>query len=465
MAKKVYILDTNILLTDPFALSAFKENDIILPFTVLEELDKKKTQPNEIGANAREVARTLTGLISGQGANIKTGIKLSGGGLLKMFAASEFKKSLPKDLDLEKNDNQILAVCIGLKAQAKKTRKPIPVLVSNDVLLRIKATFLDIPCEEYKKNSVIKNPTGLFSGHCEVDVPEEVVEAFWEEHKTSPEVPGKEYFNGTVDSFADHLLSPNEFITMKSPSTSISLESNAPTVRYVGRGEPLKIVRENKKPIFNLVPRNKEQSMAMDLLLDPNIKLVTLVGKAGGGKTLCSLAAGLHQVFERKKYKTLIICRPTVAVGNDIGFLPGDKNEKLEPWIAPIKDNLKHLLFSGKKPKHSEATLQTYIEEGIIEIEAITYLRGRSLTDAFIIIDETQNISAHELKTIITRVGENSKIVLAGDIEQIDNLYVDAVSNGLTVAVEKFKEFEITGHITLTKGERSELASIASKVL
>ena len=468
VAKKVYVLDTNILLSDPTSLFSFKNNDIILPFTVLEELDKKKTQPNEVGANAREVARKLSELISKPNVNVKAGVELDTGGVLKMLSPVDFKKTFPKDWEWEKNDNQILSICYGLTLAAKKTKKPGPILITKDVLLKIKANFLNIACEDYKKISIIKTPTGLFSGHTTADVPEEVMQAFWEDAEaTSPETvsaPPNEFFNCTIDSYVDHVLSPNEFITLKSPGTSNNYEA-APTVRFIGVGESLKIIRENKKSIFNLTPRNREQFLAMDLLLDPKIKLVTLVGKAGCGKTLCSIAAGLNQVLEKKKYKSLIICRPTVPVGNEIGFLPGDKNEKLEPWIAPIKDNLKHLLFSGKKSRHSDITLQNYIEDGIIEVEAITYLRGRSLTDAFIIIDESQNLSIHELKTIITRVGDGSKIVLSGDIEQIDSPYIDSVSNGLTVAVEKFKEYDISGHITLVKGERSELASLASRIL
>jgi PhoH-like ATPase len=214
-----------------------------------------------------------------------------------------------------------------------------------------------------------------------------------------------------------------------------------------------------------LVSRNKEQTLAIDLLLDDSIKLVTLIGKAGSGKTLLSVAAGLNLVLEKKKYKSLVICRPVVPVGNDLGFLPGTKEEKLEPWIAPIKDNLRHLLFSGRKGKLNEETLQNYFDNGIIEVEAITYLRGRSIADALIIIDEAQNLTAHELKTIITRVGDNTKIILTGDVEQIDNMYIDSVSNGLAIAVEKFKPFTIAGHITLLKGERSALATLAANLL
>jgi len=457
---KTYILDTNVLLNDPDSLFAFEENEVILPFTTIEELDKIKSRPNEVGANAREVARRLSEMISANDAGtLKRGLKLRNGGTLRIVAVSDFEnhKKLENDWDPTNKDNHILDVCRGLHAQALTLGCQPPILVTRDIVLRVKCDFLGIPCEDYKKNSVAENPDRLFVGHTTVDVPSEVTQAFWEAY-ASADVGGE--FNCIVDSYVSHQLSPNEFVSFKDPSTT-----EPATVRYMDQGEPLKIIRDHKKPIFNVTPRNKEQNLAVDLLLDPKIKMVTLIGKAGSGKTLLSIAAGLNQVLEKKKYKSLVVCRPVVPVGNDIGFLPGTKAEKLEPWIAPIKDNLRYLLFSGRKSKNSEATLQGYFEDGVIEVEAITYLRGRSIADAFIIIDEAQNLTAHELKTIITRVGENTKIVLTGDIEQIDNLYIDAVSNGLTVAVEKFKQYSIAGHVTLVKGERSELASLASRIL
>ena len=209
-------------------------------------------------------------------------------------------------------------------------------------------------------------------------------------------------------------------------------------------------------------PRNKEQAFALDLLMNPDIPVVTLVGKAGSGKTLCAIAAGLEQVVEKSsqtQYKHLIVSRPIQPLGKDLGYLPGTLEEKMNPWLAPIQDNLRFLMGNDK------ATLEQYMMQGMIEIEALTYIRGRSISDAFIIIDEAQNLTSHELKTIVTRVGENTKIVLTGDIEQIDNVYVDATSNGLTHAVEKLKKFALTGHVTLIKGERSEVASMAAKYL
>ncbi|MFA6049663.1 MAG: PhoH family protein [Candidatus Paceibacterota bacterium] len=457
---KTFILDTNVLLSDPDSLFAFDENEVILPFTTIEELDKIKSRPNEVGANAREVARRLSEMIAGNDAGaLKRGLKLRNGGILRIVAVSDFagQTKLTGDWDVASKDNHILEVCRGLHALALAAGEEAPVLVTRDIVLRVKCDFLGIPCEDYKKNSVAENADRLYVGATTVDVPVEVTQAFWE---ASEKEGGSGDFNCIINGYTSKELSPNEFVVMKDPHSK-----EPAVVRYIGEGEPLKIVRESKNSVFNVTPRNREQHLALDLLLDPKIKLVTLIGRAGCGKTLLSIAAGLNQVLEKKKYKSLFVCRPVVPVGNDIGFLPGTKEEKLEPWIAPIKDNLRFLLFSGKKNRNSEVTLQGYFEEGIIEVEAITYLRGRSIANAFIIIDEAQNLTAHELKTIITRVGENTKIILTGDIDQIDNLYIDSLSNGLTIAVEKFKEYSIAGHVTLVKGERSELATLAAKIL
>jgi PhoH-like ATPase len=239
---------------------------------------------------------------------------------------------------------------------------------------------------------------------------------------------------------------------------------NYPNELFINESNVNSLIKD--KTAYGLKPRNKEQNMALDLLLDDKIKLVTIVGPAGTGKTLLAVAAGLEQVINQsKKYKRLLVSRPIQPLGNDIGFLPGTLEEKMEPWLTPIKDNLLNLMFRGRRSKNEKDTLKEYIEKGIIEIEAITYIRGRSIADTYMIIDEAQNLSAHELKTIVTRVGDNTKIILTGDIEQIDNVYLSPVSNGLTIAVEKFKDLNLTAHITLLKGERSELATIASKLL
>ena len=455
---KTLILDTNVLLTDPDSLYAFEENEIVLPFTTIEELDKIKSRPNEVGANARECARRLSEMLSDnvQGA-LKTGVKLPNGGTLRLAAISDFTfdEDLGGDWDPTNKDNHILQVCRGLAKQHKDEGKPAPILVSRDILLRVKCDFLNIPCEDYKNAQVTDNISGVYTGFTHLDVAEEDIQQYWE----CADDVNKEYYLEFEPELQRELV-PNQFLILEDPNSDTE-----PVVRYMNKDLPLKIVHDIKAPVYGLLPRNKEQTLALNLLLDPEIKLVTLLGRAGCGKTLASLAAGLNQVIEKKRYKSLFICRPVVPVGNDIGFLPGTKEEKLEPWIAPIKDNLRYLLFSGKKSRNNEMSFNQFFEDGLIEVEAITYLRGRSISDAFIIIDEAQNLTTHELKTIITRVGDNTKIVLTGDVDQIDNMYLNALSNGLTVAVEKFKPYSLAGHVTLLKGERSELATLASKIL
>jgi PhoH-like ATPase len=267
-------------------------------------------------------------------------------------------------------------------------------------------------------------------------------------------------------------LYPNQYLMLISSSN----DKKTAIARFVGKDFPLKKVVEPKNPISGIKAKNKEQLFALDLLMDPAIKVVSLVGKAGSGKTLIAIAAGLQQVITSMSvtdlassrrpvtlnngiYKKLVVSRPVMPMGKDIGFLPGTMQEKMAPWLAPVQDNLKFLTGDD------QTTLDQYIANGLIEMEALTYIRGRSISNAFIIIDEAQNLTSHEIKTILTRVGENTKIVLTGDVEQIDNIYINEMSSGLTHAVEKLKEFSISGHITLRKGERSDVATIASKVL
>jgi PhoH-like ATPase len=460
---KTLILDTNVLLTDPDSLYAFEDNEIIIPFTILEELDKIKNRTNEVGANAREVARRLSDMISdNEHGALKRGVSLPSGGTLRLVAISDFifdeDEKLGRDWDPSNKDNHILEVARGLAKQHQEEGKPPPILVSRDILLRVKCDFLNIPCEDYKNAHVTDNLDKLYTGSTNLTATEEDVQRYWECAED-----GRKHFHINLDPDFKNSLVPNQFLVLKDPNSDAEL-----AVRYIDKGEPYKIAHDIQSPIYGLLPRNKEQNLAMNLLLDADVKLVTMLGQAGTGKTIAALAAGLNQVIEKKRYKRLFICRPVVPVGNDIGYLPGTVQEKLEPWIAPIKDNLKYLLFSGtagRRSRQNEMTFNQFFEDGLIEIEAITYLRGRSIADAYIIIDEAQNLTAHELKTIITRVGENTKIVLTGDIDQIDNMYIDAKSNGLTIAIEKFKPYSIAGHIRLVKGERSELASLAAEVL
>lgn len=442
--KKTFVLDTNVLLSDPNALFSFEEHDVVLPMIVLEELDRHKDRQDEVGRNARETSRKLSSLVKDHkvfDAPIPLGEKHGQLRILSWnLATLDISSLLPSELEGKSGDNQILAVCVAFQ---KKYPDKAMTLVSRDVLLRLKANALGIPCDDYKKLHVAKSVSGLYTGVTSVDVKDEDIEWFYSAKEILP-----------PDELRPH---PNEFVILKNDM------SNKSALTRFSHGM--------LKPISNYSPckiegKNKEQKFALDLLLNPEIPLVTVVGSAGTGKTLLAIASGLHQVIDTKRYKSLIVCRPIQPLGKDIGYLPGTMEEKMEPWVAPIKDNLRYLLSAdGKKSKRGEETMQMLFENGTIEVEAMTFIRGRSIANAYIIIDEAQNLNAHELKTIITRVGEGTKIVLTGDIEQIDNMYVDSVSNGLTIAIEKFKTSEVSGHVTLTKGERSALATLAAQVL
>lgn len=445
MAKKTFILDTNILLSDPNALFSFEDNNIVLPLMVCEELDRHKDRQDEVGRNARETVRKLTEIVK-VNKDLKNGVPLISGGSLRILSVDDVRSkrkkpvALPSELLMkETGDNSIISLCLEFQAAHEDDMT----LVSRDLLLRLKADVLGIPCEDYKKVQVTSSVSKLFSGvtHIEGDFDIDTL------HKD-----GRLY----IESVHTANLQPNEYVVLTNGSQS-------GLCRFFENGEPVVLV--SKENVGKIKSRNKEQTFAIDLLTDPDVKLVTLAGFAGCGKTLVAIAAGLEQVMA-KKYKSLVVCRPVQPVGKDIGFLPGTIEEKMEPWIAPIKDNLRYLLSnSGKHSRNVEETLNMMFEDGVIEVQAMTFIRGRSIANAYMIIDEAQNLNAHELKTILTRVGEGTKIVLTGDIEQIDNSYVDSLSNGLTVAIEKFKSHDIAGHVTLTKGERSVLATLAAQIL
>jgi PhoH-like ATPase len=450
MKTKTYILDTNVLLSDGNALMAFQDNDIYIPLVVLEELDRHKDRQDDVGKNAREVVRQLATLAKeGEAvkANFKTGISLGDGrGRVIVPTWDNSESTLPAELPLQGGDNKILHFC---KLYQKNHLDEDCILVTRDVQLQVKAAVLGIPWETYQRLAAIKRIDDLFLGYRTIDTNREFIDSLYDSDE------------GVMCPVTD--VNPNEFLIWKCGRQSV-------LTRFISEKKPLKVIDDkDKQPVYGkIISQNKEQRFAVDLLFDPSVKLVTLVGIAGSGKTLLSIAAGLDQVIgTNKRYKSLFVCRPVQPVGKDIGFLPGDKAEKLEPWIAPIKDNLRYLLSdsNGKRSNRANETLDMWFEDGTIEVEAMTYIRGRSIPNAFMIIDEAQNLSAHELKTILTRAAEGTKIVLTGDIEQIDNNYVDALSNGLTKAVQTFRDQQIAGHVTLVKGERSELATLASQLL
>lgn len=470
--KKTYVLDTNVLLSDPNSIFSFQENDLIIPMAVLEELDRHKSRPDEVGRNARQVSRTLDDMRANGNSLIK-GVPLREGGTLKIVTidATALRKS-PTELQENKVDNLIIAFMVGLtELNRPSVGEPPPILVSKDINVRIKCDSLGVACEDYLKMRVTPDAQKFYRGVEVIELEEELVDYF--------------YHNGKLDlpesTIKGRHLCPNQIVVIKNIVDGQTVKSAI--TKYPGPGKPLVPVAKIDN-VFGLKPRNKEQSFSLDLLFDPDVKLLTLVGPSGTGKTLLAVAAGLEQLKgigtpSSARYEKLIVTRPVQPVGKEIGFLPGTLAEKMEPWIAPIRDNLNFLvnnkrpprarkggMDSSGKPRQDDGMYLSLMQErGLIEIEAITFIRGRSIPNAFIVIDEAQNLSMHELKTIITRVGDGTKIVLTGDIEQIDNVHVDSYTNGLTYAVERFKDYPIAGHVTLIKGERSELATLASKIL
>lgn len=441
MTVKNFILDTNVLLHDPNAIYNFQENNVIIPLSVIEEIDTFKKELSELGRNARTVARSLDKLRENN--PLSNGVTLPKGGTLKV-AFSE--KKLPIDLfNTNKIDNHILSVALEIKDQSN-----IPtILVTQDINLRIKADALGLQAENYDLERV--DISELYSGFTSLTVCTEDIDKFYEQkilHMVDECVELSENFIY------------NQFI--------IVVDENNPFHTalgyYDGKEKAVKLLTTFSKGanVWGIKPRNKEQTFAFDLLLNDNIKLVTLVGKAGTGKTLLAIAAGLFKTVDAHVYTKLTVARSIFPLGKDIGYLPGNIEEKLNPWMKPIFDNLELIISAyGKKNMH----MQDLFRSNIIEVEPLTYIRGRSMPKQYIIIDEAQNLTPHEVKTIITRVGDNTKIVLTGDPYQIDNPYVDASNNGLIYTVNRFKNQEIAGHINLIKGERSILAELAANLL
>lgn len=435
--KKTYILDTNVYLTDANAIFAFGKGDILVPLKVLEEIDRHKKRQDSVGLNARNIIRILDSLR--EKGNLKKGVRI-GKGKGIIFIKNCDTSLLPKELSPSDPDNMIIGTVLAQRQEFPNKKITI---VSRDINMRIKCDSLEILVQDYTVGQVVQDSSLLYTGFAKHLVDDEIVDQFYEDEDIFLE---KEEIK----------LYPNQMVMLVSNSN----EKKTALARFVNYNSSLKKITENGD-VWGVRSRNKEQSFALDLLLNPNVPVITLVGKAGSGKTLCAIAAGLHQTVEDGKesiYRRLIVTRPIQPLGRDIGYLPGSMEEKMIPWLSPIKDNLEYLMGDKKM-------LDLYINDGTIEIEALTYIRGRSISNAYLIIDECQQLTQHEIKTILTRVGENTKIVMTGDIEQIDNVYVDETSNGLTYVVEKLKEHDLAGHITLTKGERSKVATLAAKIL
>ena len=433
---KTLILDTNVYLTEANAIFSFGRSNIAVPTIVLDEIDKHKHRQDTAGLNARTMNRVLDKLR--KKGSLFTGVPL-GSGKGRIFAAQYDPRYMPTGMDVQDSDNKIIAIALRLKIEGNDIA-----VISRDLNMRVKCDSFGIECHDYQPQQAVESVDSLFDGAGEIIVADDFIEKFY----NSDEVYLEEQ---------KQVLYPNQYLVLKSDKD----DKKSAICRFKNYNTPLKRIY-TYKDIWGLSANNKEQKYAMDLLFDKDVHILSLTGQAGTGKTLIAAACGLEQVLHSTKsqggYDKLIITRPVQPMGRDIGFLPGTLEEKMMPWIAPLRDNLEYL-FGDK------TALDMQMEQGIIEIEAMTYIRGRSISNAFMIVDEAQNLTAHELKTIITRVGHGTKLVLTGDIQQIDNSYVDAVSNGLAHAVEKFKKHELSGHVTLYKGERSRLATLAAEIL
>lgn len=442
--KKIYVLDTNVLLQDPNSVFSFEDNEVIIPSIVLEEIDSKKRLADEIGRNARYVSRLLDSLR--EKGRLQDGVELDGGGTLKVELNHRSFVKMQEVFGEITNDNRILAVAMNYHAEEQEKTDPRPVvIVSKDTLVRIKADVLGLKAQDYLSDRIV-NHNDMYPGCITLLVHPSVIDEFY----------SFRYLPVNHLNLA-YPLHPHEFVILKDElgtSKSALLKVNAD-------GKRLESLHLSNEAIWGITARNAQQRMALELLLNDEIPLVTLTGKAGTGKTLLALAAGLMKIEDEHRYKKLLIARPVIPMGKDIGYLPGEKEEKLRPWMQPIYDNLEYL-FDTKKPGDIERILAGM---GSIQVEALTYIRGRSIPGQFIIIDEAQNLSKHEVKTIVSRVGEGSKIILMGDPDQIDHPYLDAYSNGLTYVVERFKQEGIAGHVMLEKGERSKLAQLAADLL
>ena len=458
MTIKAFVLDTNVLLHSAQSIESFHDNDVIIPMAVIEELDKFKKNSDELGRNARQVIRRLDKLrqSADKPGQLRKGIPLSAistsaTGKLFVLTASELgngemdskiREVFRLDLGADSPDNRILKVAFGLQEQGRTV-----VFISKDINLRLKADAIGIKVMDFERGKV--DERALYTGFQEGSLNAAELDALYKGH-------------GIPDSSRSLLV--NEFMLFTADANS--KQSALARLHVNGRIEVIDMNRTNHA--WNVSPRNKEQRMALDLLLDPEIRLVTLVGGAGTGKTLLALAAALQLVLTENAYERILVSRPIIPLGNDIGYLPGDKGAKLSSWMQPIFDNLDFLLGGEAERKvksSSRYSIEGLQNSGKLELEALTYIRGRSIPRQFVLVDEAQNLTPHEVKTIISRAGEGTKLVLTGDPNQIDNPYLDASSNGLCYAVDRLKGQPLFGHVTLAHSERSELAALAANLL
>jgi PhoH-like ATPase len=444
MTRKIHVLDTNVLLHDPGAIKKFEENEVVIPIYVIEEIDQFKKDMSELGRNARALARFLDEMRERSGGSLEKGVDLDEGGRLRV--------GVPKDPSrLRKLDNRAMDHAImGMALELRDQNPDIPVIfVTMDSNLRIRADALGLRAENYEGGRI--RIDDLYRGISTLEVDGELVDRLGRRE----DVP-----IGDVELPAGG-IHPHSGVVLRNHESA----KHTALGRFDAAREavvPLRIAREGA---WGVRPRNMEQHFALDMLLNPDVHLLTLVGKAGTGKTLLTIAAGLKSVLDDGTYARLLVSRPIFPLGKDVGFLPGTIEEKLNPWMQPIFDNLEYIFATGRTRMSSGRDWAELVASGTLQVEPLTYIRGRSLPNQFLIVDEAQNLTPHEVKTIITRCGADTKIVLTGDPYQIDNPYVDAASNGLTIVAQRFRDERISGHITLAKGERSELAERATELL
>lgn len=427
---KTFVIDTNVFIHRPDAILSFRDNEVVVPLWVLEELDHLKTFSDERGRNARHAIRFMDQV--GRHGNLSEGVKMENGSILRV--ALSHSQELPRENLEDKPDNKIILTAYQLQRQGHTV-----FFVSKDINARVKATALGIRAVDYEKQKV--NIERLYAGYNELDASAETMRTL----RTKGSIPWHETYP------------PNHYVIHNAKGMESIL------TRYRGEDGTLNYVDHKMPSVCGIRPLNHQQRIALDLLLDESVSLVTLVGKAGTGKTLLAIAAGLRRTLEDKTYTRVLVSRPVIPLGKDIGYLPGAKNEKLGHWMQPLFDNLEYILNVYRRPNIKSA--DQLINNRTIELEALSYIRGRSLPKQFIIIDEAQNLSPHEVKTIVSRAGEGAKVVLTGDPHQIDSPYLDANSNGLSYLVETFKGRSLFGHVTLQKSERSLLAELAAELL
>tara|TARA_R110002072_G_scaffold64203_1_gene159060 strand:+ start:35053 stop:36366 length:1314 start_codon:yes stop_codon:yes gene_type:complete len=436
--EKTFVLDTNVILFDPTAIFKFGANKVSIPLVVIEEIDRFKKDQNENGRNARHFSRIIDDLRSK--GNLADGVKLDNGGILYLTVGAPEVFDDQKFIDLNVNDNVILNSAVKLDKAGENV-----LLVTKDINLRVKADVLKIKAEDYGKKNVSFDE--LYSGQTILEFEEDILTEF-EQTK----------FLALPDA-KEREIQPNEYIIMQLPGN----ERRRLLGRYSQKKEGIVPLIPMREGVWGIYPKNMEQQFALDALLNEEVQLVSLVGKAGTGKTLMAIAAGLEMAITHEKYSRLLVSRPIQPMGKDLGYLPGDVNEKLGPWMQPIFDNMDFLF--GQHREEGSASYEDLINHGLLHVEPLTYIRGRSIPGQYLIVDEAQNLSPHEVKTIITRAGEGTKIVLTGDCFQIDSPYLDEINNGLVYCLDRMKTEPIVAHTLLTQGERSALSEAASKLL